>query len=80
MKITLEKKADLMSRWDKVMGEIFAISEEMRYSSLGCQALGLSYKFHNKLNKLSHVKAKTIDEVIAETDDDSGEEWQEDDE
>jgi len=74
MKISIEKKAELMDRWYKVMNEIKLISEEMNYAYLFSNALTLSGNFHNKLNKLSHVKAKSIEQVIAETDDDSGEE------
>jgi len=55
------------------MTEILNISEEMGYAHLGNKALDLSSNFHNKINKLCHIKAKSIEKVIIETDDDSGE-------
>ncbi len=66
-----------MERWFLVMKEIMAIAKELKSSRLEDRALYLSELFYKKLNQRLKVKSKSIVDVIAEMDDDSGEENEE---
>jgi hypothetical protein len=61
-----------IKRWQTAMKDLFALSEELPSLQVENRLFELNDKFYAKLAK--HAEGISIDEIIADTDDDSGDE------